>query len=166
MSKNHTFVDIKNYVDSLKTKGVKRVIAVKKGCITARPAVPGEKIETWTSDGKLESVAKGAADCFVVTKCDEAGNPLVDSFGYTNSWQMPAAKLQMKYDKKGHLYCPKYIEQEFIQADDDICFSMSTSGSEDVKEYVSKGGYLNITNPDDVYGIAEAEFSETYRIVR
>ena len=30
---------------------------------------------------------------------------------------------------------------------------------------IGRGGYINITNPEDMYGISERDFTDTYRTV-
>ena len=30
---------------------------------------------------------------------------------------------------------------------------------------IAAGGYINITNPDDMYGISERDFEDTYKVV-
>lgn len=30
---------------------------------------------------------------------------------------------------------------------------------------IAAGGYINITNPDDMYAISERDFTDTYKIV-
>ena len=34
-----------------------------------------------------------------------------------------------------------------------------------IPQYIEAGGFLNITNLSDIYGVAEKEFKSTYRII-
>lgn len=94
-----------------------------------------------------------------------------------NVWIMPEVTLKEKYDLaikgagKEHqpiedcevigLYIPKGGQQKFLEINEDIEFKAPWGE----KQTIFSGGYLNITDPKDIYGINEEEFKETYKIV-
>lgn len=60
---------------------------------------------------------------------------------------------------------PLSKEQLFLRIDDNVVMYIHQGeGKADILEYLKGGSFLNIQNPDDIYGIAGDEFQSTYRI--
>lgn len=56
-------------------------------------------------------------------------------------------------------------EQLFLRIDDNVVMYIHQGeGKADILEYLKGGSFLNIQNPDDIYGIAGDEFKSAYRI--
>lgn len=158
-------VDSAAYAELLKDKGANEVTAVKSGNVLAREGKPGEVIQVWTKDGNLETTETVKAGQMIVTRAGEDGKPVIDGNGHDNSWVMAKDKFEKKYDVENRnadgTYKPAGSPQTFIEVDKDVEFSAPWGEVQRIR----KGGYLNITNPKDVYGIAKDEFSETYKVV-
>lgn len=132
----------------------------------------GEKITSWSvdSDGKeiQEKVAEVQADKknnklpWIATKVDEQGNVIIDNNGRPNQWIIDDTKFNQKYEidpANPSLYRPKGGPQVFVQISDNIILNQWGS---DMK--IASGGYINITNVDDMYGISQRDFEDTYKI--
>ena len=61
-------------------------------------------------------------------------------------------------DEFNSIYKPKGGVQIFIQIPDNISFTAPWGEEMNIE----KGGYLNITDKNDIYGVQEKEFKETY----
>ena len=60
---------------------------------------------------------------------------------------------------------PLSKEQLFLRIDDNIVMYIHQGEEKaDILEYLKEGSFLNIQNPDDIYGIAGDEFQSTYRV--
>lgn len=169
------FKPIKNigeYVDHLKGKGAKDVMATKGAPVIATKAQPGDTIEVWTKNGNLEVATETAHENqWLCTKADENGEVAIDANGHRNQWFQDDDKLRKNYqisdDFNGGLVQPKGGEKEFIQIDRDITIQVpwGENGAL-IPQNLQAGSYLNISNMDDVYGIAEEEFAETYNVTK
>ena len=145
------------------------IAAKKNGYITARMAEAGEKISVMTADGKEEAQEVAKPGDWVATRVYEDGTPHVDEHGNTNSWLMSADTLVKKYNISQDLgngeavFAPKGKEQKFMCVSENIALSVPWGeNGAPVTQYIKEGGWLNITNRNDVYGVAEQEFAETY----
>ena len=169
--KLYRFVDAKAYVKRLAKGKAAQIRAEKDACVLARPAVQGEIIPVFTKNGYLEAVERGVSGNIVVTRCDLSARPIVDSFGHVNTWQMSAETFEEMYDSAGMrpedgLTRPKGGVQQFIQADDDV--AIMVPWGEDgalIPETIDRDSWLNITDDEDIYGVATEEFRETYHII-
>ena len=56
------------------------------------------------------------------------------------------------------LFKPKGGPQIFVQITDNIILNQWGSDMQ-----IAAGGYINITNPNDIYGISQRDFEDTYR---
>ena len=66
-------------------------------------------------------------------------------------------------DAESGIASPKSVPQKFVQIDRDVViYKPWGEDGELVPQVIRAGGYLNVTNRDDVYGIAKEEFEETY----
>ncbi len=165
-------VDVQEYVSSLVQSGrAKLFYAVKYGMISVRPGVEGEEIVTWSVDEKGNPIKEKVGTVkiesdthkpqWVVTKLDDEGNPIIDKNGNKNEWIVNYETLGRKYEvdsENPSLMRPKGSPQLFIQIEDNI--TLTQWGSE---MNIAKGGYINITNPNDMYGISKRDFDDTYR---
>ena len=143
-------------------------MAKKSGNVLFRAVKEGEKIPVFTKSGNLEAEEIGQAGKFLVTRCDDSGKPIVDEYGHTNSWQISAETFAKKYeiDNTTGIAIPKGEPQKFITTDRDI--TLYKPWGKDgalVEQNIPAGGVLNITNKNDVYGIAKEEFAETYKVL-
>lgn len=76
------------------------------------------------------------------------------------------ADTSVKAAGKDVFYRPAGGVQTFMQVKEDIAVMVPWGeNGADIPLTIDAGGYLNVTNPDDIYGIAETEFNETYRII-
>lgn len=126
---------------------------VKSARIQARPAQEGEKIVTVLKDGtqETENIAKD-------------GDWIVTNPGGEQDI-VPGEKFVQKYEPAEELgegwYKPTGLPQTFIQIHRELRIKASWG-----EQYLGPGSFLNITKPEDVYGVAEEEFKETYELVK
>lgn len=148
-------VEIKEYVKECLGKGVKPRLYRKFTIIHARQGKPGEVVETIMKDGHKETTG--------VVKIDDHNNlDWVVTNPDGERYIMPYEKFRSKYqiyDFNKGTYIPKKVICEFIQIDDDISF-VAPWGEQ---MHIKKGGYLNITNINDIYGVQKQEFETTYK---
>lgn len=155
--------DIQAYVEELDAK---RVVAHKTACVRARQVEneEGEDVTTYVSSGIVETVNHANKGDWIVTKTvKETGEPFVDAYGHTNDYVLSDNKFNKRYvstpDARG-CYLPHYEEGTFVQVPEDIQFT-APWGEE---QTLLAGGYLNVTNPKDIYGVGESEFADTYTV--
>ena len=144
--------------------------AEKFARIIARRGNIGESVVTWSiKDNKpiIEKDSKVTLDSetnqpgWVVTKAFEDGTPVIDEFGHTNDWIIEDSTFIKKYELEADgIYRPVGGVQVFVQLTEDVSLAQ-WGGYEDI----GAGGYINITNPDDIYGISFRDFQDTYKIV-
>ena len=157
---------LNDYIDELRAYDAKEVDAEKSGCLIARPAIPGEDIVVYTETG-VEAHEVGQEGKWVTQAVDLDGNPVLNAAGQPNIWQQSEENLRKKYDvdhiQENGFVKPKGGVQHFIQTDRNIAVMVpwGENGSL-IPQTIDKGGYLNITNMGDVYGIGEAEFGKLY----
>ena len=171
---NYKKVDTVKYVsEGIKSGMLVPVQAVKYARIVARPGVLGEEIISWSVDSEgnevKERVSKVSTDAttgnpgWVVTKVDEMGNTIIDKNGHSNQWIIEDSKFVKKYEvdpENPALFRPTGGVQVFVEIPEDL--TLFQWGGE---YNIARGGYINITNPDDMYGISERDFDDTYRII-
>lgn len=174
MENTYRKVKVEEYVKELLERGIKPIQAKKHAPIHAREGIVGETVITWSEDANGNPIVERKSEVkldektgkpgHVVTKLDENGMPKLDKNGHTNTWIIEDAKFQEKYEPDLEMgesvYKPKGTVQIFIQIQDDIIIEQW--GKE---EKISRGGYINITNIDDMYGISERDFNDTYKII-
>lgn len=164
-------VDIKEYVDELLSQGVEPFEAEKFARIAARPGIVGEQVITWSVDENGNPIIERDSTVkldentnqpgWVVTKLDENNKPLLDKNGHDNTWIVPDSKFKQKYemDNQEGIYKPTGNIQKFIEIKDNIILN----GSE---MKVATGGFINITDPNNMYGVSSRDFADTYRKVK
>lgn len=168
--KVYEVVEPKNYVDSLMDNNAKLVAAEKSACVIARKGVPGEKIQVYTANGNLEATEVCGENKWIVTRADLDGNPVIDDYGHRNTWQISDETFKKKYDvehmTENGFVKPNGGKQDFIQVDKDIAVMVPWGENRAlIPQTIDAGGYLNITNKEKIYGIANSEFDDTYRVV-
>lgn len=145
--------------------------AEKYARIIARQGVLGETVVSWSVDSQgnelQEKVAQVQLDTqtnhlgWIATKVDEQENIIVDKNGHINQWIIDDTTFLKKYeiDPENPSLCrPKGGHQIFVQITDNIILNQWGS---DMK--IAAGGYINITNVADMYGISQRDFEDTYR---
>ena len=159
--------DIKDYLDQ--TPYNVCVNAKKNGYIMARPAEDGERISVMTSDGHKEAQEVAKPGDWVATRAYENGTPHVDEHGNVNSWLMSEDTLAKKYnmgqklENGERMFAPRGEEQKFMRVSENVALSVPWGeNGAPIDQYIKEGGWLNITNENDIYGIAEQEFFDTY----
>lgn len=171
---NYTKVDVIRYVK----QGIESGIMVPRQAekfarIIARQGNIGETVVSWSVDnnGKeiQEKVAQVQVDTktnqpgWVVTKVDEQGNIILDNNGHINQWIIDDTTFKKKYeiDSENPCLCrPKGGPQVFVQIVDNIILNQWGNDMQ-----IAAGGYINITNVDDMYGISQRDFDDTYRFI-
>ena len=126
---------------------------VKKARIQARPAQKGETVETVLRNGVYETDNIGKVEAWVVT------NPGGEEY------IVPGEEFAKKYEPAEELgegwYKPTGLPQTFVQIPYGIKLKVSWG-----EQNLGPGSFLNITNPEDIYGVAKEAFEETYQLFR
>ena len=169
--KKFTKINGREYAESLIATDPSKVVVAKKFArVFARRGVIGEEIISYSQNGIVEKVDTVKEDSetkqpgWVLTKLDENGNVLVDEYGHRNEWIVKDSTFVKKYDCDEQMpegvYKPKDGLQFFIPIVMDVI--LEQWGGE---MKIEAGGWLNITNPSEIYGISKRDFEDTYRIV-
>lgn len=167
---NFKNVQANEYVAELMNSGAAVIAAEKSGCVFARKTTQTEKLEVYTTSGLLETVETVSAGEWILTRATLDGKVVLNSAGKPNSWAPKAGVFEKKYDvanmRADGFTKPKGGVQKFIRIAEDITIMVpwGENGAL-IPQNLEAGAVLNVTNLDDIYGIAEIEFSETYAIV-
>ena len=100
---------------------------------------------------------------WIATKVDEQGNVLMDSNGHINEWIIDDTTFKKKYEidsENPNLCKPKGGLQVFVQIPDNIILNQWGADMQ-----IAAGGYINITNVNDMYGISQRDFEDTYKFI-
>ena len=99
---------------------------------------------------------------WIVIKADSNGEPIIDENGHDNRWIIDNDTFNKEYEKDidSLVYKPKDGVQKFVRITDNVILD---SRGCDMK--IAKGGFINITNPNDLYGISKRDFEDTYKII-
>lgn len=164
--------NLQGYVQELLNNGSQIVVGEKTARIAARPGIPDkERIISWSVDrnGKpvlekeaVVSVDESGVPDWVVTKIDEQNQEIVDANGHLNQWIISNVNFRKKYEAVSEIpgvYKSVDGPQKFLYLQEGI--HVVQWGGE---WNVDAGGYINITNPDDLYVIAGRDFNDTYRV--
>lgn len=172
MSENYVKVDVLKYVkEGLESGILVPFEAVKFARLLARQGILGEKVTTMSVDANGNPIVEkvdfvtidqetGELD-MVVTKASEDGSAIIDENGNKNEWIIKYQKFCDKYVEvvgREGFYQPKGGPQIFVKIPDNIILNQWGS---DMK--IAAGGYINITNVDDFYGISGRDFVDTYK---
>lgn len=152
--------NMQKYVYDLLAKGGEPRFYKKYARVEAEKGVPGEKITTVMKDGHVE-----VSD--VVVKADENGNA---DWIVTNPdgerYAVPHAKFIKRYELEvgaDGKHAPKGSPIEAIEVPEEITFDVPWGeNGAPVPMTIKEGGYLNITDLSDIYGIQKDEFANTY----
>lgn len=166
-------IDVLKYVqEGLKNGTLVPRKAEKFARISARRGIEGEKVISWSVDSDGNEVKEKVATVekdengklgMVATKLNENLEVVVDNNGHINEWIIDDATFTKKYESDSNgtdVYKPKGGVQTFVQINEDI--TIFQWGEEMT---IAKGGYINITNLDDVYAISKRDFEDTYKFV-
>lgn len=145
--------------------------AEKFARIVAKQGQVGEKVISWSVDSLGHEIQEKVASVqndentnqpgWIVTKVDEDGNIMLDNNNHVNQWIIEDSVFRKKYEidpENPTLFKPKGGPQIFVQINDNIILNQ---WGEDIK--IAAGGYINITNINDMYGISERDFNDTYQ---
>lgn len=145
--------------------------AEKFARIMARQGNVGENVISWSADSLgneiMEKVASVQVDeqtnqpGWIVSKVNNEGNVIIDNNGHINEWIIDDTTFKKKYEidpDNPLLYKAKGQPQLFVQIPDNIILNQWGSLMQ-----IAAGGYINITNVNDMYGISKRDFEDTYR---
>ena len=163
-------VNVLKYVkNGIQNGSMKPIKAIKFARIIARQGNIGEKGISWSIDEKGNEIQEKidivkideqtGNPGWVVTKVDENGNIIIDENGHCNQWIISDSYFKKKYEidpNNDDIFKPVGGIQVFVKIDENIILNQWGS---DMK--IAKGGYINITNLDDMYG--NRDFYDTYR---
>lgn len=163
--------NLAKYVNKMIESGAQIVLAEKIGKIAARPGTAGEKVVSWSVDREgnplLEKTAVVTLDDtgipgWVVTKIDDNCDVVIDQNGHSNQWIIEASIFRRKYEETDSpgIYKPLGGIQKFLKLVEAISIVQWQK-----EMSVDCGGYVNITNPEDMYVISCRDFEETYRVL-
>ena len=157
--------DIKAYLEE---QNLPKIKAVKCGRVLVEKVEneDGCDVYTFVASGLLETIKHANKGDLILTAADrKTGKPVLDSHYHTNQWAVTQEKFDQKYlpipDEHG-CYMPIPDEQTFVQITEDISFVASWGEVQNIES----GGFINVTKPDDVYGVAMKEFFDTYEVTR
>ena len=132
--------------------------------IEARQGTVGEQVQTILADGTVETEPREV-------KLDEKTNEpgwVVNNINGPEQWIIEDSTFKKKYEQdpeNPEVFKPKGGPMLAAQISEDITFAPPMWGG-DIQN-INAGGYLLMdpTNPEDVYGIGEEEFYNTYAFV-
>ena len=167
-------VNVQEYAQELLARGAEPIQAEKAGRIHARVGVVGEEVISWSEDKDGNPIQERVATVkldpetgkpgHVVTKLGEDGLPVIDRNGHTNTWIIGDKKFTDRYQLDPAMGDDIYMSsagiQIFLPILDDVVIEQWGK-----KEQIAAGGYINITNPEDMYGISARDFADTYEII-
>lgn len=168
-------VNVKQYVaEGIKTGALEPFEAEKFARIIAIQGEVGKEVVSWVEDSKTGEAIEEKRDIvkldsitnnpgWIATKADEFGNPIIDRNNHMNQWIIDDSTFNKKYEldeKNPGIFKPKGGIQTFVEIPDNIILNQWGS---DMK--IEAGGYINITTPEDMYGISARDFEDTYKKV-
>ncbi len=171
-SRGYKKVNVNEYVkEGLENGTLVPRKAEKFARIIAKQGKVGEKVISWSVDDngneveeKVDMVSldeKTNEPGWIATKVDEQGNAIIDENGHLNQWIISDSTFKQKYEIDNEnpvLFKPKGGPQVFVQISDNIILDQ---WGQEMK--IARGGFINITNIDDMYGISERDFKDTYK---
>ena len=139
------------------------ILAVKDCKVKARKVKLGEVVDT-----RPRTEIKGKIYTFSeTTRVVDEGK--VDNIAVTNpdgeEYLLTPQKFKERYtvDAKGNIVS-KGQPQEFVVVTEDIIITPTTWGGD--TQVICKGGVLNVTNLNDIYGITNVAFKHTYSVLK
>lgn len=163
-------MEIKPYIEKgLREGRLQKVKAEKFGRILAERGTVGQEVISWSvnpdgteNDEKRAKIESSDSE-WIFTKADDDGEPIVDANGHKNQWIAKDRVLNDKYEEDPEhpgVYKPKGQAQIFVETDRPMTL---VQWGEEMK--MPAGSMINVTNPDDMYGVNPRDFEDTYRIV-
>ena len=155
-----------NTVDYIRENNLTVVKAQKFGTISVERDCDGKRVESWSEDSKgrpiLEKVSRVSEGQCILTKTDDFGVPIIDAHGHKNQWIADESVIEKKYDEVGNgIYKAKAgAVQLFAITEEPLIL---TQWGEEMK--MPMGSYINITDPNDMYGVNPRDFNDTYRVI-
>lgn len=122
----------------------------KSARISARPGKVGEKITTVMKDRHKETTNTVKNEGDMVATNPNGEQYIIDAKTFAKKYEIDP--------KNPDKYRPTGGPQEFMTLGENVMFKAPWGEQMMIK----KGGVLNVTNMDDIYGIQQAEFQETY----
>ena len=167
-------VDVANYVrQGLENKTLEPIVAEKFARIIAKQGNVGDQVISWSVDSQGNEIQEKVDQVkldkttnepgWIVTKVDENGELIVDNNEHLNQWIIEDSTFKKKYEvdlENPGLFKQTGGPQVFVQIKDNIILNQWGSDMQ-----IAAGGYINITNPNDLYGISQRDFEDTYKIV-
>lgn len=172
MNYNYKKIDnLTEYTNKMIASGAPIVLAEKMGKIKARPGIVGERVTSWSTDSKgyeileKEAVVKldeNGTPGWVVTKIDDNCEVVIDQNGHSNQWIIEALIFKRKYEETDSpgIFKPAGGIQKFLKLLEAISI---VQWQEEMN--VDCGGYVNITDHEDMYVISCRDFEETYHVL-
>lgn len=115
-----------------------------------------ETIQTVSLDPKTKKPG------WVLTKLDSNNKPVINKNGHLNQYIVNDSDFNTIYEPSYdgiNLYKKKKIEK-LIQLEEDIQFGTSFGYMT-----IMKGGYVTVTDLDEIYGISFNDFNDTYEVI-
>lgn len=175
LEKNNTsyriIEDSAEYVRACLANGGRVIKAYKFTPVLARVAAEEEELIVYIENGNEEAREWIYPGDVVAKRANWDGTVFVDSRGHMNIWKMNPDYFYFRYDiehlvETETLCYPKKDLLVFLQVKENIAIYFKHGKDRAmVSQSVEAGGYLNITDIDNVYGISEIEFNETYKTV-
>lgn len=170
-NKNFVRINPLEYVKKgIESGELKPVVAIKATPVAVRRGEVGEVIRTYSQDGILESEVTVGIDettglpQIVLTKLDKNGEVVVDEHGHENSWVYPnpQAEFEVAYPTqlREGVYLPAATPRILLPIVMDVLIPQWGT-----LEAVAAGGWLNITNLDDIYGVSARDIDDTHIIL-
>ena len=167
-------VDVLTYVkEGIENGTMVPKTAEKFARIAARQGTVGESVISWTVDSegneveekvdKVELDPETGEPGWIVTKVDDNGEVIIDNNNHPNQWIISDSVFRKKYEQdltNPGVFKPKGGPQLFVKITENI--TLNQWGKD---ENIAAGGYINITDPNDMYGISQRDFEDTYRFV-
>lgn len=160
-------VNVKDYVAEVLTIA-ESVRAEKFARIIAKQGTIGKEVISWSVDTEgnpiKEKVAFVEEGDWIVTKSDNKGKAIRDINDHTNQWIITNETFQTKYEIENAeqgIYKPTGGVQVFVPILENITLNQWGNDMN-----IAEGGWINITNPDDMYGISQRDFEDTYKITK
>lgn len=164
--KEYIKVNVNEYVNKCLSSGCEVISAEKTARVKVRKCVLNERVISWSQDSEGKEIIEKVVmvsepNCYVLTKVDSKGNAIIDKNGHTNEWVVNSDVIERKYEPDySDILKPKGGVQKFVIVPENIILEQWGSETK-----IAQGGYINITNTDDMYGISERDFNDTYQVV-
>ena len=172
MEKEYQKINVYEYVkEGLVSGKLVPFEAEKFARINARQGKVGEQVISWTVDKNGKELKEKEAIVsldketnqpgWVATKLDENGYPIKDKNGHLNQWIIDDTTFKKKYEIDQTtlgIFKPVGGPQIFVQVMDNIIIEQWGSEMQ-----IAAGGFINITNVNDMYGISKRDFNDTYK---